>query len=626
MKRGLFFLISLAILAACGEQSPQKAKQEPKDMRMTKFNDPHSCALPAEARVEHMSLDLAVSFEARRLTGKVRYKLVNEGAKKLMLDTRDLTIKEVMADGQPTTFTLHDAVDAVLGRPLEVDIKPETNFVTVMYETSPEAAGLMWLSPAQTADKKHPFLFSQSQAILARTWIPCQDSPGIRFTYDAKVQVPKGLMALMSAENPTAKNPDGQYTFTMSKPIPSYLLAIAVGDVAYQQVGPQTGVYAEPSMLEAAHYEFGDMEEMIRIAENLYGPYQWGRYDLIVLPPSFPFGGMENPMLTFATPTILAGDRSLVSLVAHELAHSWSGNLVTNATWDDFWLNEGFTTYFELRIMEALYGKSFANMIALIAKDGLQAEIDTMKAKSQANDTKLKLSLEGRDPDEGMTTIAYDKGYLFLRLCEQTVGREKWDAFLKEYFARHAFQTIDTEEFLYYLDKELLNKVEGAKADIRPEKWIYEAGLPDNAPEIPSDRFAKVEATAKAYMEGKAVSELDTAGWVYQEWVYFLQNLPDSISSKQLSELDRAFGFTQNGNNEILFTWLKLGLEQEYQAVYPKVETFLMNVGRRKFVAPLFKVMASNESQRDMAKRIYQKARPNYHSVTFNTVDDMLGM
>ena len=251
----------------------------------------------------------------------------------------------------------------------------------------------------------------------------------------------------MSASNPQIKNETGSYHFEMKQPIPSYLLALAVGDVEFKRVSNRAGIYAERTVLDSAVWEFADLEKMIHGAEELYGAYLWERYDVLVLPPSFPFGGMENPRLTFATPSILAGDRSLTSLIAHELAHSWSGNLVTNRTWNDFWLNEGFTVYFEHRIMEKLYGRDYAEMLALLSLQDLRETIQSLKDENLYADTKLKLDLAGRNPDDGVTDIAYNKGYFFLRLFEERYGRERFDSFLKHYFSSNAFKSSGHPKF-----------------------------------------------------------------------------------------------------------------------------------------------------------------------------------
>ncbi|WP_316934385.1 hydrolase/aminopeptidase [Hymenobacter sp. AT01-02] len=511
--------------------------------------DPHSYARPADVSVRHLSLHLSVDFASRTLAGHATWQLHNQvGATELILDTRALAIEEVLlgsSTGEATPFTL-EANDAVLGQPLHITIRPDTTTVTIRYRTTPGAAALQWLAPEQTAGQEQPFLFTQSQAILARTWIPCQDSPGVRFTYEAQVQVPPHLLALMSAENPMERSPSGKYSFRMEQPIPAYLMALAVGDLEFQALSSRTGVYAEPVTLPTAANEFAELEEMVGTAEELYGPYRWQQYDLLVLPPSFPFGGMENPRLTFVTPTILAGDRSLTSLVAHELAHSWSGNLVTNATWNDFWLNEGFTVYFERRIMEKLYGRPYSDMLQVLGYTGLLHTVQELGATSL--DTHLHLDLAGRDPDEGLNEIAYEKGDYLLLTLEHLVGRAALDSFIREYFARHSFQSMDTVRFTEYLKKELLDHHPGVAEHVQLNLWINGPGIPAGAPPVSSERFAQVDAALHQWQNGTAARELSTAQWSSHEWVHFLHGLPARPSTEQLTELDAAFGFTQSGN------------------------------------------------------------------------------
>lgn len=614
-------LLALALVSCTNNPKKEAQTMSPTEEAMQTGQDPHSYA-KAEAKVRHLNWLAEVDFESKKIKAVANWTIETQsGAENIFFDIYDLQIDSILVDGVKTNFAL-SPFDEHLGQGLRIPIQENSKMLSIHYSTGDDARALQWLDAEQTADKTHPFLFTQSQAILARSWVPTQDSPGIRFTYDAKVKVPSDMMALMSASNPMERSEDGSYAFEMPQAIPSYLLAMAVGNVDFEAISDRTGVYAEPSLLDTSAYEFADLEKMVQAAEELYGPYAWGRYDLIVLPPSFPFGGMENPRLTFATPTILAGDRSLVSLVAHELAHSWSGNLVTNATWDDFWLNEGFTVYFEQRIMEAVYGREYSEMLASLTRAGL-IEAAAEMLKEMPNDTKLKLDLEGRNPDDGVTSIPYDKGYFFLRLMEETVGRERFDDFLKNYFQGHKFQVMTTEEFLSYLKENLLSEEE--YANIRVDEWIYETGIPDNLPTVESNRFKLVDAALAAFMEsGKLPATEQTEAWTTHEWLHFINTLPEEISIEQLSVIDEAYGLSQSGNSEISAAWFLPTIAAGYEAVYPKVEQFLISVGRRKFLTPTYKALLGAK-QDQLAKDIYAKARPNYHAVSRETMDALLG-
>jgi aminopeptidase N len=618
----LFLSCALTCLLACAGQPRPAVVARPAPQAAPVVRDPHSFAHPDEVAVDHLKLDLTVDFAKRQLTGRASLRLNNRtGADRLFLDTRDLTIRRVtLDDGSEARFTLGDEVQ-FLGRPLEIRIGPATKWVHIDYTTSPDAAALQWLTPEQTSGS-HPFLLTQSQAILARTWAPVQDTPSVRMTYEATVRVPKELLALMSAANPTKKSADGVYRFDMPQRIPSYLLALAVGDLEFRPLGSRAGVYAEPGVIEQAAWELAETPKMIDAAEKLYGPYRWGRYDILVLPASFPYGGMENPRLTFATPTILARDRSLVALVAHELAHSWSGNLVTNANWNDFWLNEGFTTYIENRLMEALYGKEYADMLAVLGRRDLQDTFDEIGPGSP--DTRLHLDLAGRDPEEGMGDVAYEKGALFLRLLEQDVGRAKLDPFLRTYFDTFAFQSIDSARAMAYLEQNLLGGSEEKAKQLRLDEWVYGPGLPSNAPEVRSAAFAKVDQVVAAFTQGTPPAQLPTQGWTTHHWVHFLQNLPRPLETPRMAALDETFHFTASGNSEILGAWLTLAIQSRYEPAYPILERFLTSVGRRKFLMPLYTEMAKTPAGTEMALRIYKKARPGYHPIARQTVDEIL--
>ena len=612
-----FALFAVFALGAC---------QSTSSLEKTMKKDSHSFAQPEKARVTHLNLKLEVNMEQKQLRGKANWKVVyGHSVDTVVLDTDRLTIEQVSVNGAPVQYRM-GTTDSILGTPLFVPLPLSSHLdsiaVEIHYSTHPEAGALQWLSPGQTNGKTHPFLFTQSQAILARSWIPCQDGPGIRFTYSADISVPTPLMALMSAENPQKKSPDGHYSFRMPQAIPSYLMALAVGDLAFAPLSERAGVYAEPAFLPACAQEFVDVEKMIQSAESIYGPYAWGRYDLLVLPASFPFGGMENPRLTFATPTIVAGDRSLVSLVAHELAHSWSGNLVTNATWNDFWLNEGFTVYFENRIMEGVYGKDYADMLAVLSHGELIETIEEFSISSP-NDTKLDIDLKGRNPDDGVTAIAYEKGFHFLLLIEKTIGRPRWDAFLTGYFSQNGFGTMTTERLEELLTTELLSPEEIASIGV--SAWIHDAGLPTNCPTPHARRFDAVDAALLAFGKERILpSSSATKKWSTHEWLRFLQGLND-LSTADAGSLDEAFDFTHSGNAEILVAWFQVAATSNYSTpeLADKIRSFLIRVGRRKFLTPTYKALLEN-GQAERARAIYAEARPGYHAVAKGTMDDLL--
>lgn len=558
--------------------------------------DVHSCARPDLIRVRHLELEFDLRFDRKILDGAVTLRFDATEQPELALDTRDLVIHSVE---NGAGFEL-GARDPILGSPLKIALKKGCSWVRVRYSTSPSASGLQWLDAPQTAGKQHPFLYTQSQAIHARSWIPLQDTPAVRVTFRGRVRTPPGLHAVMAAERA------GEH-FRMERPVPSYLIAMAVGALEFRTLSDRAGVFAEPALIDAAAREFADTEAMIRAVEEMYGPYRWGRYDLLVLPPSFPFGGMENPCLTFATPTILAGDKSLVALVAHELAHSWSGNLVTNATWSDFWLNEGFTVYLERRILEKVYGREREEMEAVLGR----RELDREMSELPESDRVLHLDLRGRDPDDGCTLVPYEKGALLLRTIEREVGRSRFDAFLRAYFDHFAFQSITTADFLRYLRREL-------PVNLPLEDWIDKPGVPDGAAEPKSDAFRRVEEQAACWEQGGAIQ---TSTWSTQLWLHFLRTL----EKPDMARLDREFHLTGSGNSEILFQWLLMAARGGYEPAFPRMEEFLITVGRRKFVKPLYTELMKTPEGQARARRIYARARAGYHPIAQMTLDATVG-
>jgi len=590
--------------------------------------DIHSYARPLEARVHHVALDLAVDFDAKRIGGTATLDIDRKpDAKEIVLDSKGLEIESITdGSGKPLQWNL-GAADPNLGAPLPVTLNPDTKRLVVKYRSAPDAGALQWLTPEQTAGKKKPYLFSQGQAIENRSWIPTQDSPGIRQTWEATIRVPAGLTAVMSAPRsaePITQGGESTFSFKMPNSVASYMIAIAVGDLAFRELGPRSGVWTEPSMLDSAAAELADTEKMIDSAERLFGPYLWGRYDMLVLPPSFPFGGMENPTMTFLTPTFIAGDKSLVSLIAHELAHSWSGNLATNATWADFWLNEGMTTYATYRIIEAIYGPKRAAQQYALGVDSLNKEIEALGGLSSP-DTRLHIDLKGRNPDDGLTEIAYEKGAAFLRTIEQAVGRERFDAWLKGWFERHKFQPVTTSIFLADIREHLVRGDEALEGKLRLDEWVSRPGLPSNMVQPDPRAFAEVDRAVTRFRNQQSfVPAAEWAGWTTDERLRFLNTIPRKLPKDRLDRLNQRLKLNETRNNEVLFAWLELAVGNRYDPAIPALERFLTSQGRRKFVRPLIEALSEDQQWgRPIAQRVYRRARPSYHPITTRDLDKL---
>ncbi len=635
--RSPFLLIPLAVALAAGcskepgAPTAAPAAQPSADTAVKAVNRSHdesSYAEPDKVVIKDLGLDLKLDFDSRQIGGAATYTLEwkDKAAKQLVLDTRELTIEKVeavAADGSaaPLQFALAPA-DKVFGSKLTIEAPAQPGKVRVTYHTAPTASGLQWLEPSMTEGKQLPFMFSQSQAIHARSWVPLQDTPSVRFTYSAHVASRPDVMVLMSADNDPKAARDGDYTFKMPQPIPSYLLAIAAGDLVFEPISGRSGVWAEPTMVGKAAKEFEDTEKMIGAAEKLYGEYRWGRYDMLVLPPSFPFGGMENPRLTFATPTVIVGDKSLVSLVAHELAHSWSGNLVTNSSWKDIWLNEGFTTYVQGRITEALYGQEMAEMEREIDQNDLLAEVKDMSPADQA----LALPpLTERDPDEALSNVAYVKGSWFLQFLEQRFGREVFDPFLRGWFDDHAFQSANTDQFVEYLKKNLLSKKPGAVTDAELKAWLDEPGIPAFATKARSRNFSIVDTARIAWQgSGTLPSAQITSEWGTQEWVHFIDGMGKTLPVDKLAALDKAYAFTGTANGEIAMRWYPLAIRSGYLEANEAAGAFIERVGRRKLILPIYAELVKTPEGLAFAKAAFEKAKPSYHPITTASVQDML--
>ena len=581
--------------------------------------DPHSYFDTDQPRAKHVRLDWLIDFKEHRIAGKATLELAASGSGPMDLDSKELEIESVRDQrGQEVKFEFGEP-DDILGRRLRLQLPNGTTAVTISYRCSSQAIALQWLEPEQTAGKKHPFMYSQCQAIHAHTVVPIQDTPRVRVSYSAAVTVPEKLSVVMSAgpagERKGAQPGTKTWLFEMPQPIPPYLLAVAAGDLAFRDLSPRARVWAEPETVEKAAYEFADVEKMITTAEGIFGKYDWDRYDMLVLPPAFPYGGMENPRMTFLTPTVIAGDRSLVDVIAHELAHSWTGNLVTNANAEHFWLNEGFTTWAERRIFEALHGSEEVSLSWAIGQRALDESVARFGADSPL--TKLRQNLEGIDPDESFSSVPYEKGARFVTVIENAVGRKRFDEFMQVYMKHFRFQSITSEEFIAFLD----SKIPGVSERVNAKAWLYDTGMPSNAPVFKSSKVEELTALAKGWTEGRRPNAEQMKSWKPSELLIYLQQLPRQLDPQSLQWLDRNLSLTGRGNYEILVEWLTIGASSDYEPVFDRVRDVLLTVGRMKYLRPLYKALGAHPRTQKLAREIYEKGKPAYHSLSRRVIE-----
>jgi leukotriene-A4 hydrolase len=576
--------------------------------------DPHSYTDDRQPQTESIALRARIDFAERVLHGDVTLAFREVADGRLDLDTRDLTIDSVAdPEGRALPFVVHPA-EPILGARLAIELAGPTRAVRIRYRTSPDASALQWLEPAQTAGGTHPYLFSQCQAIHARSVVPLQDTPRLRIRYRAELEIPKSLVAVMAAAHRgrVERGDVALETFEMPQPIPPYLLALAVGNLASRDLSARSRVWAEPEMLERAAYEFAGVEHMIVAAEAMFGPYDWERFDILTMPPSFPYGGMENPRLTFLTPTLIAGDRSLVNVLAHELAHSWTGNLVTNANAEHFWLNEGFTVYAERRIIEALDGPDAAELDAALGRRELDAAVE--RFADQPGLTRLRTQLAGIDPDEAFSQVPYEKGYFFLRTLEHAAGRDAFGRWLRSYLEAFRFGAITTDDFIAHFEHAL----PGVLAKVDAATWLDGEGVPASTPTPRSDRLAAIAAIGASVPEREA-----TARWSPVEWQLYLDAIPRP-APEQCALLDERFQLTASTNYEVLVAWLTLALRSGHLAVLAKTEQVLGQVGRMKYLRPLYSALAADPRTRDDARRIFERNRASYHPIGRQLVEGLL--
>lgn len=581
-------------------------------------NDPHSFSTTEQGTIQHIDFRLEINFEERTIQGESVYSFSEPLQEALYLDIRDLTIRRVHTSGKDLPWTI-DKHDAIKGSRLHISDMGGASSCSIEYTTSPSASALQWLNPSQTSGGVHPFLYSQSQPIHARSIFPCQDTPSVRFTFSADVTVTAPLSVVMGASRVGSREGDSNsFRFEMPQPIPSYLFAIASGDIHFNPIGERCGVYAEPKLLDAATWEFAKTEEMLHIAEGLFGQYAWDRYDILILPPAFPYGGMENPRLTFLNPMFIIGDRGETIIVTHELAHAWTGNLVTNATWEDFWLNEGWTTYAQSRITEELEGKEYSQFRAALSRNFMFEDMKRFGMDSKF--TQLNFPMAGVDPDDVLSTIPYHKGSAFLTLLEKTVGRVRFDEFIKKYIRTYRFKSLSTQGFLDFLRKEIPDI--DAKVDI--DNWIYGAGFPQEAPVLHSKIYDQVAALAESFSQGKLPTESDVSGWKSAEKVLFMRLIPEVISSEDCKYIEALFDLKEELNPSPLTFFYIIALHSAYEVAWPGIETLLRKFGRGLLVNRIYRAMVKSEWARDRARPLFESTRPRLHPLTIAGVENIL--
>ncbi|HYH09340.1 MAG TPA: M1 family aminopeptidase [Thermoanaerobaculia bacterium] len=617
-RRVLLVLTSFVFLVA----ARHRAVQHPAGWPLTEPPaDVFTFSNPAAVAVRHVALDLTVDFASRTLRGNARLDIENlTGTNTLVLDTDDLTVSSVKVDGT-TTSAWSWGTSTTHGRPLHITITPTTQSVTVDYVTSPGAEGLNWNTAAQSFGRQQPYLYSLNEPIEARSWIPIQDTPSHRVTYEATIRVPSNLLALMSAsDNPTERNDTGVYTFHMPYKIPAYLIAIAVGRLEFHAFDERTGVYAEPELMPAAEWDLRYLPDMVDAAERVAGTFPFERHDVLLMPPTFVAGGMEHPMLNFVEPTRVATGNFLPqtnpsTLIAHELAHSWAGDSATLGSWDDVWINEGITSYLTWRIMEELMGPERAEVGWHLDRASYSA------SAGQSTSPSTILHRATPQPFAGFNSTGYTKGALFMKTLEDTIGRATFDVFLRRYFQIFAYRWVDHLQFLALLDEIALDARPDVKEQLRLSQWLYEPGLPSNvtAPTSSAVMNRVFERVAR-YDTGTPIAQLDPASWTEVEIELFLQGLDLSAN---LAEIDAALGLS--ARNLPPLPWLGLSIATNYEPGMAGVERTLMAGGPNGVIVSLYNALMA-QGLGDRARQIFAIARDRYHEAVEQTVAARLGV
>jgi leukotriene-A4 hydrolase len=603
---------------------------------------------------KEVDMDVSLDFDKKQMIGKmdVKYQILSSDLPKIILDLKgpEITSIEFIEKDEdeedlnviPLTYEINteNQFKDSLGTPLIISLenieKKDPNIkkkvldskniiVRIKFITTEKCTAIQFLTKEQTYTKKYPFMFTQCEAIQCRSLFPVQDSPSVKSTYTVKTSIEAPLTFLFGGILRTRyydSNAKQNITlFEQNIPIPSYLVAFVAGQLEYGRISERCGVWTEVGLCQKACYEFNDAERYIEIAEEYFAhPYEWKNYNLLVLPFSFPYGGMENPNLTFVTPALLAGDRSMSNVIGHEISHSWTGNLVTNKNWKNFWVNEGFTTFMERKLDSALLGEDMENLEAIVGNNELVADIKVMGEDSEY--TKLSPDYGGNDPDDGFCTVPYEKGYQFLVFIEKKIGKDNFKEVMQRYIKKYKYQSVDYTAFQGVLEELIREKYKKKQAkkmikEIDWDKWLNEKGFPANKMDFVSEYLKDAEKLAEDFLNEK--EDDSSVLKKFKEWhtnvklafLNYLTENKDKIDQKILLNLKNKLHLAEEYNAEIKYMWYLLALDKKLEEEMSNIQKFLETHGRLKYIRPVF--FAWIEKDFSQAKEFFEKVKYLYH-------------
>ena len=598
-------------------------------------------------------IDVSLDFDKKQMLGtmEVKYEILSSEIPNVILDLKGpeiVSVEYVIKNEKneektmiPLTYEIYseNVYKDSLGTPLKISLdnvkknipdeynklsKSKTLMLCIKFITTENCTGIQFLTKEQTYTKKYPFMFTQCEAIQCRSLFPVQDSPSVKSIYKVKTSIPSPLTFLFGGIKKESyldnKSNQNVTIFEQKIPIPSYLVAFVAGELEYGKISERCGVWTEVGLCKIACNEFKDAEKYVQIAEEYFNhPYEWEIYNLLVLPFSFPYGGMENPNLTFVTPALLAGDCSMSNVIGHEISHSWTGNLVTNKNWKNFWVNEGFTIFMERKLDSALLGEEMENLEAIVGNNELIADIKLLGLDSEY--TKLSPDFGGNDPDDGFSTVPYEKGYQFLIFIEKLIGKDNFREVMQKYIKKYRYKSVDHTAFKEVLEGLINEKLKDPKKiidEINWDKWLYEKGIPSYKNDFSSKLLKEAEKLAEDFLQEK--EDKSSVLKVFKEWhtnvkLAFLNYLLDNknkIDEKIMKNLKNELNLAEEYNSEIKYMWYLLALDKKVEEEIPNIKKFLETHGRLKYVRPVY--FAWIEKDYNQAKEFFDKTKYLYHA------------